>query len=203
MSGFYEVTTASGCGGGRQVHEKAPVWAGCCVSHPVADRTLTGASDATAPSPSPLALRARYEGDGPTALTESAGTAKLHSCCTNPRRAHWSLSKGGVEKAASRRSPVARPALPRRRQRPQRPSQRTQPRFSQTALCNSHGAKRACGEIGPALALWTKLDRLVWGFRDCCFRHGKAVVRHACARTAAVRPKRQRGTLHRLSLIHI
>jgi hypothetical protein len=83
MSGFYEVTTASGCGGGRRVHEKAPVWAGCCVSHPVADRTLTGASDATAPSPSPLALRARYEGDGPTALTESAGTAKLHSCRTN------------------------------------------------------------------------------------------------------------------------
>jgi hypothetical protein len=48
MSGFYEVTTASGCGGGRRVHEKAPVWAGCCVSHPAADRTLTGASDAAA-----------------------------------------------------------------------------------------------------------------------------------------------------------
>ena len=74
MSGFYEVTTASGCGGGRRVHEKAPVWAGCCVSHPAADRTLTGASDAAAPSPSPLALRARYEDDGPTTLTELAGT---------------------------------------------------------------------------------------------------------------------------------
>src|ERR1035441_5461428 len=74
MSGFYEVTTASGCGGGRRVHEKAPVWAGCCVSHPAADRTLAGASDAAAPSPSPLAPRARYEDDGPTALTEPAGT---------------------------------------------------------------------------------------------------------------------------------
>src|ERR1035437_4311540 len=42
MSGFYEVTAASGCGGGRRVHEKAPLWAGCCVSHPAADQTLTG-----------------------------------------------------------------------------------------------------------------------------------------------------------------
>ena len=96
MSGFYEVTTASGCGGGRRVHEKAPVWAGCCVSHPAADRTLTGASDAAAPSPSPLALRARYEGDGPTALTESAGTAKLHSCRINPGRAHAAAARGPV-----------------------------------------------------------------------------------------------------------
>src|SRR5215212_5204284 len=42
MSSFYEVTAASGTGGGgRRVHEKAPVWAGCRVSHPAADRTLT------------------------------------------------------------------------------------------------------------------------------------------------------------------
>jgi hypothetical protein len=47
MSGFYEVTAASGYGGGgRRVHEKAPVWAGCRVSHPAADRTLAGPSDA-------------------------------------------------------------------------------------------------------------------------------------------------------------
>jgi hypothetical protein len=74
MSGFYEVTTASEYGGGRRVLRKAPVRASCCVSHPAADRTLAGASDAAAPSPSPLALRARYEDDGPTALTELAGT---------------------------------------------------------------------------------------------------------------------------------
>jgi hypothetical protein len=58
-------------------------------------------------------------------------------CFTNLRRAHWSLSKGGFEKAASRRSPEARPAKPWRCQAPQRPSQRAQPRFSQMALCNS------------------------------------------------------------------
>jgi hypothetical protein len=31
--------------------------------------------------------------------------ARDGGCCTNPRRARWSLSKGGVEKAASRRPP--------------------------------------------------------------------------------------------------
>ncbi len=70
MSGFYEVTaTIRYGGGGRRVHGKAPVRAGCCVSHPAASRTLTGTSDA-ARSPSPLALRARYEGDRPTTLTK-------------------------------------------------------------------------------------------------------------------------------------
>src|ERR1035438_3017299 len=41
------------------------------------------------PSPSPLALRARYERDGPTALTESAGTTKLHSCCIKTSAKNW------------------------------------------------------------------------------------------------------------------
>ena len=73
MSGFYEVTAASGCGGGRRVHEKAPVRAGCSVSHPAADRTLTAASDAAAPffSTRPTGSLGR---DGPTALTGPAGT---------------------------------------------------------------------------------------------------------------------------------
>jgi len=51
----------------------------------------------------------------PRASQGSATTvAARRGCCTNPRRAHWSLSKGGVEKAASRPSPAARPAQPRR-----------------------------------------------------------------------------------------
>src|SRR5450759_4054583 len=111
MSGFYEVTTASGCGGGRRVHEKAPVWAGCCVSHPAADRTLTGASNAAAPSPSPLALRARYERDGPTALTKSAGPAKLHSCRTNPSTKTWAAL--AVTVAEEARSAEAGQSAPR------------------------------------------------------------------------------------------
>ncbi len=87
-------------------------------------------------------------------------TAELDGgCCTNPRRAHWSLSKGGVEKAASRRSPVARSARPRRRQRRQRPSQRARPRFSQTALCNSHRPGRSRRTRLPARSLGYRRQR--------------------------------------------
>ncbi len=64
-------------------------------------------------------------------------------CCANLRRAHWSLSKGGVEEAASRCSSATRPAQRRRCQPPQRPSQRVQRRFSPSALCNSHRGKQA------------------------------------------------------------
>ena len=59
-------------------------------------------------------------------------------CCTKPRPAHWSRSKGGVENAASHRSPPARPARRWRCESPQRRSPQAQARFSQTALCNSH-----------------------------------------------------------------
>jgi hypothetical protein len=82
-----------------------------------------------------------------------AGTlARPGGCFTNLRRSHWSLSKGGFEKAASRRSPEARPAKPWRCQAPQRPSQRAQPRFSQMALCNSLPGKQQRTERWPALS---------------------------------------------------
>ena len=69
-------------------------------------------------------------------------TAFTRGCCTNsPRRARWSRSKAGVERVEASRSTVARPARPRRSQPHQRPSQRARPRFSQTALCNSHTRK--------------------------------------------------------------
>jgi hypothetical protein len=74
-------------------------------------------------------------------------------CFTNLRRAHWSLSKGGFEKAASRRSPEAHPAQPRRCEAPQRRSQRAQPRFSQTPLRNSLRAMRAPHNFRASLAL--------------------------------------------------
>ncbi len=73
--------------------------------------------------------------------------ASRGGCFTNLRRAHWSLSKGGFEKAASRRSPEARPAQPRRYEAPQRPSQRAQPRFSRTAYLN-HGLPSSAGFCG-------------------------------------------------------
>jgi len=84
-------------------------------------RTL---SSGVSRSPSPARqtpVRARGSGQPQTETTASTAIA----------------SKGGVEKAASLRSPEARPAQPRRCQAPQRPSQRAQPRFSPTALCNS------------------------------------------------------------------
>jgi hypothetical protein len=63
---------------------------------------------------------------------------------TVPRRAHSSLSKGGWKKPQVVAPPWARQARPRRRERPQRPSQRAQPRLLQTALCNSHPRKQSC-----------------------------------------------------------
>ena len=69
MSGFYEVTAASGT---AAAGDESASWhdsANTLVSHPAAGRTITAASDA-ARSPSPLALQARYEGDRPTALRE-------------------------------------------------------------------------------------------------------------------------------------
>ena len=74
--------------------------------------------------------------------TSPLASASRRGCCINPRPAHWSRSKDGVEKAEASCSAVARPARPRRSQPPQRPSQRARPRFSQTALCNSHRPER-------------------------------------------------------------
>jgi hypothetical protein len=75
--------------------------------------------------------------------------ASVGGCFTNLWRAHWSLSKGGFEKAASRRSPEARTAQPRRSQLLQRRSQRARPGFSQTAyLCRVPPVKRGSGVVG-------------------------------------------------------
>jgi hypothetical protein len=63
--------------------------------------------------------------------------AGRRGCRTKPRRPHWSLSKGGVRRAETRFSDTAPPVRQRRAQLLQRPSQRTQPRFSQTTLCDS------------------------------------------------------------------
>jgi len=83
--------------------------------------------------------------------------AARRGCFTNLRRAHWSLSDiGGLEKAARRRSPEVRPAQPWRCQVPQRPSQRAQPRFSQTGLRNSLRPIRRCQLSGTGRPLARK-----------------------------------------------
>src|SRR4029077_5721773 len=83
-----------------------------------------------------------------------------------------SLSKGRVEKAASRDSPAARPARPRRCEPPPRPSQRARPRFSQTALCNSHDEQRQLAQ-----------------------RPLSSPVRPATIQTSAPAPRRRRNQL--------
>jgi hypothetical protein len=120
-----------------------------------ARKTLSGASasdDVQASRACEAALSLRLAEASVRSLSgDTLGNRR--GCCTNPRRAHWSFSKGGVEKVASRRSPVARSARPRRRQRRQRPSQRAQPRFSQTALCNSHRSERSSCAINSRVLL--------------------------------------------------
>jgi hypothetical protein len=81
MSGFYEVTAASGCcGGGRQVKAKAPVRASWVASHPAAISTLAGASDATTRCllRSPYGLATKTPGP-PHPSKSPAGTPNLHS----------------------------------------------------------------------------------------------------------------------------
>ena len=66
-------------------------------------------------------------GDAIPSAALAPARARPGGCCTNPRRAHWSGSKGGVEK---RKPSLGRgaPCRPRRSQPRQRPSQRACPR---------------------------------------------------------------------------
>src|SRR5664279_5360144 len=83
-------------------------------------------------------------------------------CRTKPRRPHWSLSKGGVRRAETRFSDTAPPVRQRRAQLLQWPSQRTQPRFSQTTLCDSLRPEQASQGCPPRRLHPPDCGRLRW-----------------------------------------
>src|SRR5215212_3644094 len=88
MSSFYEVTAASGTGGdGRRVHEKAPVWAGCRVSHPAADRTLTRGVG-------PRRRRLPYSPYG--LAMKATGLTRTHTA-QQPQRRYTEVARPGLE----------------------------------------------------------------------------------------------------------
>jgi hypothetical protein len=86
MSGFYEVTAASGT---AAAGDESASWhdsANTLLSHPAASRTITAASDTAARSPSPLAYGLATNATGlPDSQSQQVSTT-LHS--TLPR-ATW------------------------------------------------------------------------------------------------------------------
>src|SRR5688572_33252502 len=90
MSGFYEVTAASGAAAAGDESASWHDLANTLASHPAASRTITATSDA-ARSPFSTRPKGSLRNDRPTALQEPASATTLHSTLVLPRRSRSSL----------------------------------------------------------------------------------------------------------------